>query len=174
MLRSGLRALLAHQAGVEVVGEANNGLELLAQLPATPADVVLLDYNMPGMNGLETTHQLREHFPAVRELVLSMLSGETFVHQMLEAGAWGYLLISAALDEIVHGIQMVASGRRFLCAEIGLSVLQKLHEYGDDPLAPARAGADPPVTPGKGELSSLPTQIPTTSSPAKPMNKASR
>jgi len=126
VLRSGVRSLLAGHAGLEVVGEAGNGHELLAQLPETPADVVLMDINMPSMDGLETTRQLRERYPAVRVLVLSMLASEEFIYQMLDAGASGYILKNAGLDEIVHGIRVVASGRQFLCTEVAFELLAKL------------------------------------------------
>lgn len=76
MLRTGLRKLLADRPGLAVVGEAGNGHELLAQLPTTPADVVLLDQNMPGVDGAETARQLREHYPAVRVLETYQLEPE--------------------------------------------------------------------------------------------------
>jgi DNA-binding NarL/FixJ family response regulator len=126
VLRSGLRSLLADQSDLSIVGEASNGIELLAQLPDTPTDVVLLDVNMPGMDGLETSRQLQEHYPNVQILVLSMLDSIEHVIRMLDAGAAGYLLKNAGLDEIVHGIRTVAAGRPFLCSELGLVALNKL------------------------------------------------
>jgi DNA-binding NarL/FixJ family response regulator len=128
VLRTGLRKLLANEPGLTVVGEAGNGLELLAQLPDTPADVVLLDINMPGMNGPETARQLQESYPEIKILVLSMLDGEEYVFQMLDAGATGYILKNAGLDEIVHGIRTVAAGRPFLCSELGYAALNKLRD----------------------------------------------
>ncbi|RZJ86796.1 MAG: response regulator transcription factor, partial [Hymenobacter sp.] len=105
VLRQGLRALLADQPGITIVGEASNGQELLDQLPTIPADVVLLDLNMPGMGGLETTQHLQKHHPAVRVLVLSMLSSAEHILQMLDAGAQGYVLKNAGLAELTFGIQ---------------------------------------------------------------------
>lgn len=126
LLRTGLRLLLADQPGLCVVGEANDGRELLAQLPTTPANVVLLDLNMPGMGGVETTQQLRAHYPAVQVLALSMFDAPGYIFQMLDAGARGYVRKNAGLDEIVHGIRMVAAGQLFLCSEVGLTALQHL------------------------------------------------
>ena len=136
VLRSGLRSLLADQPALSVVGEAGNGLELLEQLPNTPTDVVLLDVNMPGMDGPETARQLQEHYPEVQILVLSMLASTEYIFRMLDAGATGYLLKSAGLDEIVHGIRTVAVGRPFLCSEAGLSALHKLRSVTSEPTAP--------------------------------------
>jgi DNA-binding NarL/FixJ family response regulator len=121
LVRSGLRLLLAAQPDLDIVGEASNGLELLVQLPTTPTDVVLLDLNMLGMDGPETTRQLQAQYPAVRVLALSMLDKESYIYQMLDAGASGYLLKSTSMEEIVTGIRTVAAGGQFLCTAAGLS-----------------------------------------------------
>jgi DNA-binding NarL/FixJ family response regulator len=126
ILRDGIRALLTLQPGLEVVGEAGNGQELLALLESTPADVVLMDINMPVMDGFETMAHLREQYPDLRVLVLSMLDHENYVHRMLEAGAYGYVLKNADITEISHAIRTVAAGRPFLCTELGLDLLNKL------------------------------------------------
>jgi DNA-binding NarL/FixJ family response regulator len=128
VVRAGLRLLLTAQPDIEVVGEAGNGQELLAQFPAIPPDIVLLDINMPSMNGPETAHQLRKQHPEVRILALSMLDKEAYIHQMLDAGAQGYVLKSAGTEEILAGIRTVASGGQFLCTAAGLAALQKLRE----------------------------------------------
>lgn len=131
VLRTGLRTLLADQPALTVVGEAGNGLELLAQLPDAPADVVLLDINMPQLDGAATAQQLQEQYPEIKILVLSMLDAEEHIFRMLDAGAMGYVLKSAGLDEIVHGIRTVAAGRHFLCSEVGYSALYKLRNSAD-------------------------------------------
>jgi DNA-binding NarL/FixJ family response regulator len=101
IVRDGLRALLANEPDIEVVGEAGNGQELLDQLPTTPADVVLLDANMPVLDGLATTLRLRAEFPQVRVLILSMLAHERYIGQLFDAGASGYVLKSAEKGEIL-------------------------------------------------------------------------
>jgi DNA-binding NarL/FixJ family response regulator len=151
VLRSGLRSMLANQPNLTVVGEAGNGFELLAQLPTTPADVVLLDINMPGLNGPETARRLAEEYPAVRVLVLSMLASVEHVYQMLDAGSQGYVLKNAGLDEIVHGIRTVAAGRLFLCSEIGFTALHRLR---GQPMPTASAPVDKP-----GALSKRETEV---------------
>jgi DNA-binding NarL/FixJ family response regulator len=128
IVRSGLHLLLSAQPDLEIVGEASNGLDLLAQLPTTPADVVLLDVNMPGMDGPETARQLRVQYPDIRVLALSMLDKENYIFQMLDAGAHGYLLKSSGVDEIVTGVRTVAAGGQFLCTAAGLTALHKLRD----------------------------------------------
>ena len=130
LIRDGLRALLAVDPQFEVVGEAGNGQELLDQLPAVTADVVLLDLNMPVLDGLATIPRLRELYPDLRILLLSMMTHERTIGEALAAGGHGYVLKNADKYEVVAALQGVAAGKRFLCSEIGLGLLEKilLHE----------------------------------------------
>lgn len=138
ILRDGIRALLSMQSDLEVVGEASNGQELLDLLAVTPADVVLMDINMPVMDGFATMEHLRDQYPEVRVLVLSMLNHENYVHRMIEAGATGYVLKNADIAEITYGIRTVASGRPFLCTEIGMDMLFKIVRNTTSPTDTAR------------------------------------
>ena len=140
VLRDGLRALFQQEASLQVVGEAENGEQLLAQLPATPCDVVLLDLHMPVLDGLATTLRLRAEFPDVRILILSMADHERVVGQVLAAGALGYVLKNAGHDEIVAGVRAVAAGNRFLCSELGLMMLEKVLAGGPEPAPKSASG----------------------------------
>ena len=133
VLRDGLRALFAQEPALHVVGEADCGEQLLAQLPATPCDVVLLDLHMPGLDGLTTTRRLRAEFPDVRILILSMTDHERAIGEVLAAGAAGYVLKNAGHDEIVTAVRAVAGGQRFLCSELGLTMLEKLLAVTPEP-----------------------------------------
>lgn len=123
VLREGLHLLLDHEPSLTIVGKAANGQLLLDQLPTTPVDVVLLDMNMPVLDGIATSQQLRLHFPAVRILMLSMVEEPAQIRQALAAGAHGYLLKNASKNEILTGIYTVFAGNRFLCSAIGLLLL---------------------------------------------------
>ena len=136
LIRDGLRALLAAEPLFEVVGEADNGQALLDQLPTVAADVVLLDLNMPVLDGLATTHRLREEYPHLRILLLSMMTHERTIGEAMAAGAHGYVLKNADKYEVVAALQGVASGKRFLCSEIGLGLLEKLLLQEPRPPAP--------------------------------------
>jgi DNA-binding NarL/FixJ family response regulator len=138
VLREGLRSLLGREPGLQLVGEALHGQQLLAELPTTPTDVVLLDLNMPVLGGIATARQLRAHYPHIRILMLSMVEEPLRVGEALAAGAHGYILKNADKSEILAGIQAVLSGKRFLCSEIGLALL-------DTVLAPKASG--PALTP---------------------------
>ena len=139
IVRDGLRALLANEPDIAIVGEASNGQELLDLLPTTPADVVLLDANMPVLDGLATTQRLRAEYPQVRVLILSMLAHERYIGQLFDAGAAGYVLKSAEKGEILVAIQTVIAGRQFLCSDLGLSMLRKVLAKADEPEETAKA-----------------------------------
>ena len=123
VLRNGLRAILGQEPGIEVVGEAANGQELLDQLPTTPTDVVLLDMNMPLLDGIATARRLHAEYAQVRVLMLSMVDQPRSIGQAFAAGAHGYLLKNADKGEILTAIQTVVAGKRFLCSEVALSLL---------------------------------------------------
>lgn len=140
VLRDGLRNLFANEPNLTVVGDASNGQELLDQLPTTPTDVVLLDLHMDGLDGLATTRRLRQEFPDVRVLILSMEAHEFSIGQVLEAGALGYVLKNADKGEIIVAIHAVAAGKRFLCSELGLVMLEKV--LTPVPPAPAKSSSE--------------------------------
>ena len=145
ILRDGIRALLSAEYDLEVVGEAGNGAEVLALLETTPVDVVLMDVQMPVLDGFATMPELRQRFPDVRVLVLTMLDHENYAARMLEAGALGYVLKNAAISEIAHAIRTVAAGNPFLCTEIGLNMLYKAvapRTGTEDSAAEGHFGAD--------------------------------
>ncbi|WP_449272078.1 response regulator [Hymenobacter humi] len=129
IVRDGIRSLLDREPGLQVVGTAGNGQELLDKLPDTPTDLVLIDVNMPVLDGYATTLRLREEFPDVKVLALSMLVEELYIGRMLDAGASGYLLKSTGKEEIIHAIRTVMDGKQFLCSEIGLAMLHKVLEW---------------------------------------------
>jgi DNA-binding NarL/FixJ family response regulator len=126
ILRDGIRALLIQEPDIEVVGEASNGQDVLDVLARTPTDVVLMDLNMPVLDGFATMPLLQEQHPGVQVVVLSMLDREDYVHRIMQAGALGYVLKSAESSEILFAIRTVATGRHFLCTEVGISTLNRL------------------------------------------------
>lgn len=125
LIREGLKALFNESSSIKVVGEASDANELLELLQEIQADVILLDINMPGKNGIETTRELQLLYPEVKVLVLSMLEHERYVHQMMEAGASGYILKNAGREELTSAIQLVAAGVTYISPEIAIDLLKK-------------------------------------------------
>ena len=118
VVREGIRYMLSDVPGVEVVGEAESGDELLGIVATEPVDVVLLDVRMPGMSGLEALERLREAAPRVRVLMLSMHDQPGYVRRSLELGAAGYVLKSAGRDELLSALQVAAEGGTYLPGEL--------------------------------------------------------
>jgi DNA-binding NarL/FixJ family response regulator len=118
LVRAGIRSLLASVPDLEVVGEAGDGREALAILERIPADVVILDITMPGMNGLEAASRIAERWPATKVIILSMHSNEEYVSRALRAGAAGYLLKDAGTSELEAAIRAVVRGQTFLSAAV--------------------------------------------------------
>ena len=117
--------MLEDDKELEVVGEASNGQELLELLEHTPADIVLLDINMPVMDGYEAARQVKEYFPDTKVLALSMLNSEPFVQKMMESGASGYILKSTGKAELRSAIKLVAGGTAFMGADLAIRLLNK-------------------------------------------------
>jgi DNA-binding NarL/FixJ family response regulator len=114
LVRAGIRALLQNLAGIEVVGEADDGREALRLIDELRPDVVLMDIAMPGLNGLEAAARVAKEFPDVRVIMLSMHANEEYVLQALRSGAAGYLLKGARTAELELAVTAVARGETYL------------------------------------------------------------
>lgn len=124
LVRAGIRALLDRMPDVEVVGEAGDGREALAQVAAMHPDILLADIAMPGMSGLEATERLRQEYPRVRVIMLSMHANEEYVLQALRAGASGYLLKDAASVELDLAIRAAVAGQTYLSPAISRQIIE--------------------------------------------------
>lgn len=126
LVREGIKTVLMQLASdVEIIGEAATGNELMSFLETTPADVVLMDIDMPQGNGIETTRQLSVLFPEVKVVMLTMADHEKLVKESLEAGAKGYVLKTAGSKELLQAIRAVAEGEEYFSAELTKLLLHK-------------------------------------------------
>jgi two-component system response regulator NreC len=114
ILRSGLRLLLDSQADFEVVGEAENGVEAIDKATALQPDIVLMDLNMPQMDGLAAIKTLKEHVPQTRILVLTMHEDASSLQQAIQSGASGYVLKKAVDTELLLAIRAVLRGEMYI------------------------------------------------------------
>ena len=114
MVRQGLRALLAREPDLRLVGEAAEGLEALRLAERLQPDVLVLDLMMPGLNGLDVARQVARRSPETRVVILSMHAHEAYVLEALLAGASAYVLKESSSDELVKAIRAVTTGRRYL------------------------------------------------------------
>ena len=124
LVRAGIRSLLEDMPGVQVVGEADNGLDAIAQVAALQPDILLVDIAMPGLNGLEAAARIAKESPEVRIIILSMHSSEEYVMQALRAGVAGYLLKDSAAVELGLALAAVARGDTYLSPGISRAVIE--------------------------------------------------
>jgi two-component system response regulator NreC len=123
ILRQGVHALLAREPDILVVGEAGDGQEALDQMPELRPDVVIMDIVMPRMNGLDATRLLKERYPNVRTLILSMYDDQEYVVQIIQAGAAGYVLKRVVTEDLVRAIHEVHTGGSFLYPPIAATLI---------------------------------------------------
>ncbi|MCY0933096.1 response regulator [Streptomyces sp. H34-S4] len=118
MVREGFSVLLNAMDGIEVVGEAVNGREAIAQVAALKPDVVLMDIRMPEMNGLEATREIVAADTDAKVLVLTTFDLDEYVYQALRAGASGFLLKDASARQLADGVRVVAEGEALLAPSV--------------------------------------------------------
>jgi DNA-binding NarL/FixJ family response regulator len=129
LFRTGLKNLL-EEHGVQVVGEAPNGQTALRLVPELVPDVVIMDLNMPGLSGVETTRHLTGMAPLARVVVLTISVDDDDVMDAVMAGACGYLLKDSSIDELLTGIRAAADGESLISPQIAVKVLQRLRSQG--------------------------------------------
>lgn len=117
IFRDGLALMLSRQPDITLVGQANNGRELLELLTSVEADVVMTDLKMPLMDGITATRALLQRNPDIKIIALSMFDEEELIVEMLEAGAKGYLLKNADKQEIIEAINSVYEDHIFYCRQ---------------------------------------------------------
>jgi two-component system, NarL family, response regulator NreC len=118
VVRSGLRALLERHQNFEVVGEAENGRDVVTLSASLRPDIVVMDVGMPLLNGIEAAAALLKQSPSTGVIVLSMYSDESYVMRALKAGARGYLLKDSAAPDLLSAIDAVSNGRSFFSPSI--------------------------------------------------------
>lgn len=139
LIRDGLKSLLKSDRSIQVIGEAENGVQLLELLKTITPDVVMLDLNMPVMDGFEALTHLQANYPHVKVLILTMLDQDSYVTKVRTAGALGYVLKSAGRTELIHAIKTVADNNSYICSEVALNLLNRVN----------RGPADQPEVQGK-------------------------
>ena len=123
--RDGLKALLENQKNMTVVGEAENGRLAVRLAAELKPDVVVMDINMPELNGIEATRQIVAELPGTKIIALSMYSDKRYVVGMLKAGVSGYLLKNCAFDELVAAISAVMNNQNYMSQKIAGTVMRE-------------------------------------------------
>ncbi|HSU57195.1 MAG TPA: response regulator transcription factor [Candidatus Dormibacteraeota bacterium] len=140
VVRQGLRALLAAEEDMEVVGEAENGRQAVMLAKKTVPDVVVMDVAMPLLNGLEATRQITKGLPSTKVLVLTSYGDDDCVSSLMEAGACGYLIKQTAANDLLKAIREVQKGNAFFSPAIAKRLRDQCREAFTTGTAPRKAG----------------------------------
>ena len=125
VVRRGISSCLARQERLSIVGEAADGIEAVRKAKELSPDIVLMDIDMPHMDGLAVTELLRKELPGVKVLILSMHSNTDYVLRIIQSGARGYILKAASPEELVRAIETVESGEAFFSPDIARVALNQ-------------------------------------------------
>jgi DNA-binding NarL/FixJ family response regulator len=141
ILREGIKRMIDETKGLEVIGEAGDGLELLRLLTHEVPDMVILDISMPRLRGIEAAGEIGKRYPRVDILILSMHKKQEYLYLALQAGAKGYLLKEDTGTELIAAIQTIRNGRTYLSPLIRkdlpadlIGIIKGNHGYANDPL----------------------------------------
>ena len=147
-VREGLRMILNAQPDMQVIGMAGDGREAITQCEKTTPDVVIMDISMPGLNGLAATVELTERCPSAKVLTLTRHADNSYLQQLMRAGAAGYVLKQSRPAELLHAIRAVAGGGKYLDASMTGPVIGKLSKA----TAPVPAPPTTPLSPRETEV----------------------
>jgi len=118
MIREGLSALLSDAEDIQIVGTASNGKEVLEYLKSSETDLILMDINMPQLDGIQTTKKIKKQYPKVKVLILSMHNKEGYIKNAIEVGAKGYILKNTGKKELLLAIDRIMEGNTYFSQEV--------------------------------------------------------
>jgi two-component system nitrate/nitrite response regulator NarL len=133
VVRRGISSCLARNENLTIVGEAADGIEALRKARELAPDIILMDIDMPKMNGLAVTEALHRELPQVKVLILSMHSNTEYVLRIIQSGACGYVLKGAPTEDLVRAIETVQTGEAFFSPDVARLALNKFVHRGNDP-----------------------------------------
>jgi len=136
IVRRGIKQLLGTEAGIEVVGEATNGREAIADMDQLKPDIVLMDLVMPVIDGIEAIRQIKAAHPEIQILVLTSFATDDKVFPAIKAGALGYLIKDTGPDELLRAIRQVYDGQLTLHPSIAQKLLKELSLTSEQPPSP--------------------------------------
>jgi DNA-binding NarL/FixJ family response regulator len=134
----GIRSLLQHEKGFEVIGYASTAETCLNFFRTHTADIILMDISLPDMNGIDLCRTMKKNYPGIMVLALSTFNQGIYISKMMESGASGYLLKNSGKDEIIQALHDVAKGKTYLSFEAGQALKSSTLKNPDHPLLTKR------------------------------------
>ncbi|MBL4592743.1 MAG: response regulator transcription factor [Flavobacteriales bacterium] len=125
LIIDGISNLLENEVAINIVATCNNGNEVLEQLPNHRVDLLLLDLDMPEMNGLQCAEEVQQRFPNVKIVILTMHQEKALIEKFIEFGVKGYFLKTISKDELIHAIKTIANGSEYFPADVTKALLKK-------------------------------------------------
>jgi DNA-binding NarL/FixJ family response regulator len=126
LFRKGMQFLLDEYDDIEIIAQASNGKEFLEILSGKQADVILIDIEMPVMNGIEATEQAIKLYPDLKIISLSMYGEEEYYYKMINAGAKGFILKNSDIDEVTRAIRTVMNGSTYFSSDVLYNVVKNI------------------------------------------------
>jgi DNA-binding NarL/FixJ family response regulator len=148
LLRRGIRTMLESEGDIEVVGEGSDGVDALSTVEETLPDVVIIDVIMPNKDGIEATREIKNSFPNVGVVVLSGHDEQQFIFDAIKAGASGYLLKTAELEEVLGTVRSISRGGARIDPTVASQLLSEFQSYQ----SAEAADAFQPLTPREREI----------------------
>ncbi len=133
LFRNGLKLLLSSYRNINVVAEASDGAELISILDNVQADIVLIDIEMPVMNGIEASRIALEKFPGLKIISLSMYGEEEYYYRMIDAGVKGFILKNSDITEVIKAIDSVMKGGTYFSSEVLYNVVKNIKSVSKTP-----------------------------------------
>jgi len=134
LLRQAWKMALTSDTSFTVVGEAGNGEDAVEMVPKLKPDVVTMDINLPGINGIEATKQVKKMLPGVKVLGISLHNQPSYARKMIQAGAMGYVTKNSSKEEMFKAITEIHQGRKYICQEIKNILSSQLIDEEEDKL----------------------------------------
>lgn len=131
ILANGIASMLSKNPEFKICGTATNGREVLDMLKQQPVDLVILDMNMPKLNGIETTIEIKDKFPNTKVLILSMFDREGYIQNALDVGVDGYVLKNVNEKEIDSAIYRIMNGKTYFSQDVMEKMANKMRVYGE-------------------------------------------
>ncbi|WKK79729.1 response regulator transcription factor [Marivirga arenosa] len=131
ILASGMSSILSAKEELSIVGTVSNGKEVLDFLAKNPVDVVIMDLNMPVLNGIEATEEIKKKFPETKILILSMFDREGYIQNALDVGVDGYVLKNVSETEILSAVKRLMEGKTYFSQDVMAKMAMKMRVYGE-------------------------------------------
>lgn len=127
----GIKSLVKSMKNMEIIAEVGNGKELMETLANTSCDLILMDINMPEMDGIEATKQVKDKFPSIKILMLTMFSSREYIEKLLRVGADGYILKNTGKAELQEAIETLMQGESYFSKEVTERIMEGLQKKKD-------------------------------------------